>query len=116
VQWDPVPIRERNGKILGYSVEVTLQQQRQGRRKLTTNFTASRFLTLSGLKKYSEYVIRVCALTRRGKGPSRALTVQTDEDGKNKELQKPLVGHFWCVVQQWGIAILPCVGLNGHFV
>jgi len=85
VQWDSVAVGERNGKILGYNVEIKLEQEKQhqqGRRKPKTNFTASRSLTLSRLKKYSKYVISVCALTRRGRGPSRTLTVQTDEDGK----------------------------------
>lgn len=85
VQWDPVVVGKRNRKILGYNVEIKLEQenkQQQGRRKPKTNFTPLRFLTLSDLKKYSKYVISVCALTRRGKGPSRTLTVQTDEDGK----------------------------------
>ena len=42
----------------------------------------------SGLKKYSKYLIRVYGLTRRGKGPARALTVQTDEDGKTAVRKK----------------------------
>jgi len=82
VQWGQVPARERNGKILGYFVEIKPDQGKQGRRNPTTNFTASRSLTFSGLSKYSKYVISVCALTWRRKGPSRTLTVRTDEDGK----------------------------------
>ena len=86
VQWDPIPIGERNGNVLGYSVQIKLDQQKDEGGKAISTFTASRNLTLSGLKKYSKYVIGVCGLTQRGKGPSRALTVQTDEDGKSNNL------------------------------
>jgi len=80
VRWGPIPLKERHGKILGYQVEKIPEQQKHGRRKPTVNYTASRSLTFSGLKKFSKYVISVCAVTRRGKGPSRSLTAQTDED------------------------------------
>ena len=83
VRWGPIPLKQRHGKILGYQVEKIPKQQKHGRRKPTVNYTASRSLTFSGLKKFSKYVISVCALTRRGKGPSRSLIAQTDEDGKN---------------------------------
>ena len=89
VQWGPIPERERHGKILEYKVEVLPEKQKQGRRKPTTNYTTLRSLTFSGLKKYSKYVISVCALTRRGKGPAGVITVQTDEDGKSLVMKGP---------------------------
>ena len=83
VQWGSIPFGERHGKILGYNVKITSQQQKHGRRTSKYNYTTSRSLKISGLRKYCNYTITVCALTRRGKGPSRVVIVQTDEDGKN---------------------------------
>ena len=85
VQWEPIPAEERHGKILGYQVEIKAEQDKSGRSKPTTNYTKARSLEFSGLRKDSKYAISVCALTRRGRGPTRALSVQTDEDGKNTQ-------------------------------
>ena len=85
VQWGPIPVRERHGKILGYEVEIRPDQEKQSKRKTPANHTTSRSLTFRGLKKYSKYVISVYATTRRGQGPNLRLIAQTDEDGKNTE-------------------------------
>lgn len=85
MQWEPIPVDERHGKILGYQVEIIAEQDKTGQSKPTSNYTTARSLAFSGLTRYSEYAISVCALTRRGKGPTCALSVKTDEDGKSAQ-------------------------------
>lgn len=97
-----IAVGKRNGKLVGYSVEIKLEDHNQGRRKPTTNVIASRSLILKGLKKYSKYAISVSALTQRGKGPSRTLTVRTDENGKNIVLEKKVRRTTCSVVHQLG--------------
>ncbi|KAL9976276.1 hypothetical protein ACROYT_G013559 [Oculina patagonica] len=79
VQWDPIPFGHRNGKIIRYKVDINAENQTWERLK-ATKYTESTSLTLTGLQKYSKYVISVSGITRRGKGPLRSKTVQTDED------------------------------------
>ena len=45
------------------------------------NLTTQTNITFRGLKKYSKYKVEVRGLTKRGEGPIKAVTVQTDEDG-----------------------------------
>ncbi|KAJ7365081.1 hypothetical protein OS493_007727 [Desmophyllum pertusum] len=81
VQWNPIPFGYRHGNILRYKVEIKPDEQtRLGHKAI--HYTESRSLTISGLQKYNKYEIRVSGLTRRGEGPARLLTVQTDEDGE----------------------------------
>lgn len=96
VQWGPIAFSERHGKILGYDVEITAQHGKFGRSKPKSNYTNARSLTFSGLQKYCIYLITVCALTRRGKGPSRTLTASTDEDGEDvvSTVRKSVKVHF----------------------
>ena len=85
VQWGPIPTRKRHGKLLGYKVVMRPKEEKQGGKNPIVNYTTSRSITFSGIKKYSKYVVSVYGLTRRGKGPDRVLTVQTDEDGKTTQ-------------------------------
>ena len=83
VEWDPIPLEYQYGKILGYKVEITAEQQSRKRRKVTNYiYTKSRSLAFERLRKYNKYVISVSGLTRRGEGPARSLTVEVDGDGK----------------------------------
>ena len=81
VRWNPIPVGKRNGEILGYQMDARLEQQRV-KWNSTVNYTTMRSVELSGLKKYSMYVVSVYGVTRRGRGPPGVLTVRTDEDGK----------------------------------
>lgn len=45
------------------------------------NLTTYTNITFRGLKKYFKYKVEVRGLTKRGEGPIKAVTVQTDEDG-----------------------------------
>ena len=46
-----------------------------------TNLTTYTNITFRGLKKYFKYKVGVRGLTKRGGGPIKAVTVQTEEDG-----------------------------------
>ena len=81
VRWNPIPVGKRNGEIQGYQMDARLEQQRV-KWNSTVNYTTMRSVELSGLKKYSMYVVSVYGVTRRGRGPPGVLTVRTDEDGK----------------------------------
>lgn len=79
IQWSPIPIGERNGRLLGYIVEIKPAEGREGE-KLMKNLTTYTNITFRGLKKYFKYKVEVRGLTQRGEGPIKAVTVQTDED------------------------------------
>ncbi|XP_068721500.1 uncharacterized protein [Montipora capricornis] len=78
-EWSPIPFGERNGRILGYIVEIKSAEEKGGRGEMK-NFTRSRNVIFTGLKKYHKYVVKVRGHTQRGKGPVKDVTVQTDED------------------------------------
>ena len=81
VEWEPIPVEYQQGKVLGYKVKITAEEQKGqiSRRKKTNNmYTESRSLAFARLKNYNKYVISVSGLTRRGEGPARSLTVQVD--------------------------------------
>ena len=80
IQWTPIPFGERNGRFLGYIVEIKPAEGREGE-KLMKNLTTYTNITFRGLKKYFKYKVEVRGLTQRGQGPIKAVTVQTDEDG-----------------------------------
>ncbi|XP_068700438.1 uncharacterized protein [Montipora foliosa] len=78
-EWSPIPFGERNGRILGYIVEIKSAEEKGGRGEMK-NFTRSRNVTFTRLKKYHKYMVKVRGLTQRGEGPVKDVTAQTDED------------------------------------
>lgn len=86
VQWDPIPLEYRNGKILRYKLEMIAEEQSRKRHKVK-KYTQGTSLTLWGLQKYSKYEVTVSGITRRGQGPTQSTVVQTDEDGKTRHKQ-----------------------------
>ena len=80
IQWNPIPIGERNGRFLGYIVEIKPAEGKE-RERAMKNLTTYTNTIFSGLKKYFKYKVEVRGLTQRGEGPIEAVTVQTDEDG-----------------------------------
>lgn len=75
--WEVVPERYRHGNVLKYVV-----RWRSAHGKIESQKTHGRSLSLTGLRKFTEYSVNVSAVTRVGAGPaSIPVTVQTDEDG-----------------------------------
>lgn len=82
VEWDPLPAIFIHGDLLGYSINLT----RDG-----TNFTkianippSATSYRITGLKKYTSYIINMAAVNEVGKGVSSDdVIVWTEEDGKS---------------------------------
>ena len=87
VSWDHVPVEQENGIITGYTITYHSQ---------TDNGTvqagpSERQKTITGLKEYVNYNIRVFASTVKGDGPpsSPVLVVKTDQESKLFLCYKP---------------------------
>ena len=81
VQWDDVPQRDQNGIILRYTV--AYKTVPGGTPKTEVVDSPTKQVTLTGLKKYTNYSITVFASTVKGDGNvSEPIIVITDEDSK----------------------------------
>ena len=81
VQWDDVSKPDQNGIILSYTV--TYKTFPDGTPKSEVVDTPTKQVTLTGLKKYTNYSITVFASTVKGDGNvSEPIIVITDEDSK----------------------------------
>ena len=81
VQWDDVSQRDQNGIILSYTV--TYKTLPGGTPTTEVVHTPTKQVTLTGLKKYTNYSITVFASTVKGDGNvSEPIIVITDEDSK----------------------------------
>ena len=82
VQWGEVPDTDKNGIILSYTVNYKANPEGNPQQNQVVN-ASTREVTLTGLKKNTEYKIEVFANTSKGGGmKSEPITVQTDEDSK----------------------------------
>ena len=83
VQWGEVPDNDKNGIILSYTVNYQATPEGNPQQNQVVN-APTREVTLTGLKKNTEYKIEVFANTSKGGGKKSELpiTVQTDEDSK----------------------------------
>ena len=81
VQWDNVPSDAQNGIILRYTVYYKVSTNGSVQSVIVSS--PSTQVTLTGLKKYTNYSIWVLASTVKGKGnASVPIIVSTDEDSK----------------------------------
>ena len=81
--WNAVPSNQRNGNILGYKVNFTLQSKFDDRKSTEEVSVAMAYVNLTGLRKSRKYSITVSAFNECGDGPrSVNLSVKTDEDSK----------------------------------
>lgn len=83
VTWGPVPLSERNGVILNYTV--SYKEATHGSAKTGTAAVdePKNSTTLKGLNKYTNYSITVFASTMKGGGiVSEPIFVITDQDSK----------------------------------
>ena len=82
VSWDQVPVEQENGIITGYTI--TYHSQTENDNGTVSTGPSGRQKTISGLKEYVNYNIRVFASTVKGDGPpsSPVLVVRTDQDSK----------------------------------
>ena len=81
VHWDQVPAAHQNGAILYYTV--TYRALPSGSVQTRSVSAPANQMTLSGLKKYTNYSITVFATTTKGAGNvSAPIFIVTDEDSK----------------------------------
>lgn len=87
VEWQHIPRHHRNGILQGYNITYYPKKPYSAVRHKTVDSTRSS-TTLSNLKKYTRYVIRVAGYTSKGLGPHppRPLEIRTSEDGKSCDL------------------------------
>ena len=84
VSWSEVPDVDQNGIISRYEVELKPTQS-QSSRDISVIPTDSRNMTVGRLEIFTQYAIRVRALTNIGSGPySDEILAATLEDGEHK--------------------------------
>ena len=79
LQWEELPVPERNGEVLGYIVQY--QNLLTGVRVFQN--TSNTSILLKDLKPYTTYRYTIAAYTSVGPGPfGSSHQEQTDEDGR----------------------------------
>ena len=91
--WSEVPIGYVHGILKGYVIQYKRQTDFNASWANLTVAANVSTSNITSLDRYTYYVIRVLAFTVVGWGPSRNVTVSTDEDGKR-------IIHFFKVVMQ----------------
>ena len=76
ISWDAIECSERNGEVIGYSVEF----QEEGGTSFYVSVAGQAFAA-SGLSPHQHYSISVAGLTLDGIGPSTMLNILTEEEG-----------------------------------
>ena len=83
LSWDPLAYEDQNGVIIGYVINVTVQETGASFQLESTTTE----LAVSNLKPYRTYVCVIAAATSVGTGPfSEIYIVKTPEDGKTQNL------------------------------
>lgn len=83
VEWQPPPPQDRHGLIKHYIVEYYIKRDDIQYKSTAGNATR---LTLTSLKPFTQYYVRVKAVNGAGAGPeSEAVTNTTFEDGNYNE-------------------------------
>ena len=76
ISWQPPPADDQNGIIRAYNVSYGLPEETSS---YTNESTPNEMIELTGLEKFTEYLVIVNAFTV-GPGPSASVTVRTDSD------------------------------------
>ena len=85
ISWQPPPTPQCNGLLQGYKLtyEPVIEDNWRGKDSLETRKTSALSTVISGLRRFSNYTLRVLAYTKVGDGIfSSPVRCQTDEDGK----------------------------------
>ncbi|XP_037873453.1 cell adhesion molecule Dscam2 isoform X2 [Bombyx mori] len=81
VSWEPPPMRGRNGILQGYRVTYAPVTDWYGNEDAVTKQISGLHTTLSGLRRYTNYSVTVCAFTAAGDGVRAApVYCHTEED------------------------------------
>ena len=84
-KWDPVPLGFVHGRLRGYRVLYKEKNNPSAQYTIITVPPGIRMQTISSLKKFTYYNIRLLAFTIKGDGAlSSPMNMTTDEDSKYK--------------------------------
>lgn len=87
INWGPVPDGQLHGILRGYRVLFKMAANTSSNFTSLTAYMPMESLTISSLKKFTVYLVKVLAFTVKGDGPTtRNISVSTDEDGKESNL------------------------------
>ena len=82
VSWNPPPLPDQNGDIIGYQLMIT-KQNKSNSSGYVVNITNVTSYVAINLQEFEVYSFEIAAMTVIGLGPfSDAITNQTLEDGK----------------------------------
>ena len=82
VYWNPPPLSDQNGDIIGYQLMIT-NQNRSNSSAFIANITNVTSYVAIGLQEFEVFSFRIAAMTAIGLGPfSDAVTNQTLQGGK----------------------------------
>ncbi len=76
ISWEPLPVDDRNGVILGYNVTYMSSDN-----DLVDTTTIDTMINITGLLVYTNYTVSVAAYTSIGSGPFDSIVVTTDSSG-----------------------------------
>ena len=77
--WDPPPLDQQNGIILGYVINVTIVETS----KIVLLYSNTTFLVVNTLRPFRTYICVIAAQTTTGTGPfGIEFVLSTPEDGK----------------------------------
>ena len=93
LQWKELPIMQENG-IITYNLSL------QTGNITATASTSELHHTFSDLVKFYPYNISVTPVNNAGSGPTIWLQLKTDEDGKQRCIQKPATHLRWNVLRK----------------
>ena len=82
VYWNPPPLPDQNGNIIGYQLMIT-NQNRSNSSAFIVNITNVTSYVAISLQEFEVYSFKIAAMTAIGLGPfSDAVTNQTSQGGK----------------------------------
>ena len=76
ISWEPLPVDDRNGVILGYNVTYESNDS-----DLVHTNTIDAMINITDLLVYTDYTVSVAAYTSIGNGPIDSIVVTTDSTG-----------------------------------
>ena len=95
VQWDDVPLGDRNGEIINYEVMYTPHTEFGGQISTETEIVVNMTTVLVGLEEYVTYNISVRAINSAGGGPySDIVQAVTLQEGKHGDVHSFYFFHL----------------------
>ena len=78
ITWEPPPIEDQNGIILGYNISYNISDT-----ELNELFVLTTSVVIGDLEEFTYYNVSVGAATTNGTGPFTSVVARTDSDGEH---------------------------------